>query len=99
VSERFALLSVLPEKGNYATLRIVGELRNELSFSEDELKKIKFVQEGNVAKWDNGVNLVKYVHIGDVAANLIGDCLREMDNKGTLTLNHISLCDRFMGDN
>ena len=43
VGERIRLLGILPEKGNLLTLKIVRELRDDLSFSEKEHKDFKIV--------------------------------------------------------
>lgn len=42
VTDRLMLLDILPREGDYTTLKIVRELRDELSFSEDEHQALKF---------------------------------------------------------
>ncbi len=52
VLERLLLLNLLPEAGNLTTIRIVRELRESLSFTEDEHEVLRFetLPGGNV-RW------------------------------------------------
>lgn len=45
IAERLKLGQVLPKEGDFTTLKILRELRESLSFTEDELKQFKFEQE------------------------------------------------------
>ncbi len=40
ILERLKLLEILPSEGNYATLKIMRKLRETLSLSEEEFKKV-----------------------------------------------------------
>jgi len=51
-AQRLVLLDVLPKEGNYTTLKIVRKLKESLSFSEEEHKRLKFVQDGDGVRWD-----------------------------------------------
>jgi len=44
LGDRFAVLSVLPAEGNFATLKMVRKLREQLSLTESEIKEYKVVQ-------------------------------------------------------
>lgn len=44
LSDRFAILGILPAEGNFATLKIVRKLREQMSLTEDEIKKYGVVQ-------------------------------------------------------
>ena len=44
LSDRFALLGILPAEGSFATLKIVRQLREQLSLTEKEIKAHKVVQ-------------------------------------------------------
>ena len=55
VGDRLILLGVIPQQGDFTTLKIVRNMRDELSFSEEEHKKLKFRQEGEMMHWGKGV--------------------------------------------
>ncbi|KKL11469.1 hypothetical protein LCGC14_2545550, partial [marine sediment metagenome] len=41
VKQRLLLLNILPDQGDYITLKIIREQQERLSFSEEELKRLK----------------------------------------------------------
>jgi hypothetical protein len=97
VSERIRLLAILPEKGNLLTLKIVRELREELSFSEDEHKAMKITVQGDRIKWDDKAK-AKNVKVGDQGKELIEKVLRELNEKDELTLPDLDLWAKFIGE-
>ena len=50
VGERLILLSVLPEEGDFTTLKVVKDMRMNLSFTEEEHKEYKFRSGGDWSK-------------------------------------------------
>jgi len=97
VLERLILLNILPSEGNYITLKIVRDLQNELSFSEDEHKLFKFeTQEDGSVKWDDETEQDKDVSVGEKARQMIVDILKKIDNEKKLTLKHMSLYEKFI---
>ena len=53
--DRFALLQVLPVEGSVMTIRILRDLKDELGFSEEEVKKSKLKEVPGGVHWDAGV--------------------------------------------
>lgn len=53
VTDRIILLELLPEKGTFAALKEIRELREELAFSEDEAVELSVTQEDGVVRWDS----------------------------------------------
>jgi hypothetical protein len=51
VKERLQLASVLPPTGNITTLRIVRQLKEKLSFSEEEHKEFQIRDAGEPLDW------------------------------------------------
>lgn len=96
VMDRMVLLNILPERGNLTTIRIVRELREELSFSESEHETMNLRQldDGRVM-WDEGKVPDKGLDIGPQAANVIRDTLEKLDKDDDLTADHLGLCDEF----
>jgi ABC-type uncharacterized transport system ATPase subunit len=97
LQERFMISSCLPEKGNFVTLKIVEDLRKELSPSEEEIKNKEIINDDNTGsiRWNNTKDLVKEIKIEETAQNLIIDSLKKLNEINELTLNHLSLCDIF----
>lgn len=94
VEERLALLQLLPEQGSLMTIRIVRELREALSFTEDEHELYKFKQTGNRLDWKNA-EVEKEVDIGAQAMGIIADLLLDLHAKGTVRVEHLTLFDKF----
>lgn len=44
LSDRFAILAILPAEGNFATLKVMRKLREQLSLTETEIKEYGVIQ-------------------------------------------------------
>ena len=98
ISERVALLSVLPKEGNITNLRIVQRMREELSFSEEELATHKLTNTDQGVSWDPGpTDPFKDVEIGEKATDVIVAALKQADSREQLTEAHIPIWDKFVG--
>jgi len=53
VGDRLILLSILPREGDITTLKIVRELRENLSFDEAEHKELQLTSEGDTVRWND----------------------------------------------
>jgi hypothetical protein len=93
-SERLALGSILPDKGSFLNLKLLRELREKLSFSDEEHARLKFVSLPNgQVRWnqpENPEDDYVTIEIGDVMAEMLKNRLLEMDKKEELTPNLIS---------
>ncbi len=98
VLERVLLLGVLPKEGDITTLRIVQQLREELSFSEEEHQVLGFVanEATNQLTW-NPLPLTQHVTLGPKAQALITEALERLNREKKLTAEFIGLYDRFVG--
>lgn len=95
VKERLVLNSILPAQGDITTLKIVRKLREDLSFSEEEHKKLKFVEvEGGGLKWN--WDLIVDIEIGEKAMDVIKKALEDANNKKQLNLDHLDIYERFV---
>ena len=98
VFERLVLLNVLPQEGNFITLKIVRKLRENLSFDEKELKALKLTvdpEKGN-ATWDTAKEPNKDVEIGREARKIIVTALEKLDKDEKLTQEHFTLFEKFV---
>lgn len=96
VKERLVLMGLLPKESNFVTLKLTKNLMEELSFSEEEHRTLKFNQEGTQLKWDTTAKVVKDVHIGDMMMEIIVKELKEMDKSNKLTPDHFSLFEKLI---
>ena len=96
VKERLILLSILPQEGNFITLKVVRKLREALSFSEEEIKKYKFVQSGSQVTWDNTIEQGKEIEIGEKATDIITETLKKLDEQKKLKDEYFSVCEKFI---
>lgn len=101
VFERLNLLSILPREGDFITLKILRELREDLSFSEEENAKLDFKQldDGRVS-WNNKVakDLIKDVKIGRKAESIIREELEKLNSQKKLKDIHLELYEKFVED-
>jgi len=95
VDERLNLMSVLPQTGNYVNLKLMRTAREALSFSEDEIKALKFVQDGAKISWDVTANMTKEVDLGEVVSKIIIKALKKLDAEENLTSDYFSLFEKF----
>lgn len=95
VSERIALLGILPKEGNFRTLKVVRQLREALSFDDEENKLLNFRQEGQMVRWEKEAVGVKEVEIGERMEDLITDTLNKLNKTEKLRDEHFTLCEKF----
>ena len=102
--ERMALLNILPQQGSITTLRILRDLKGELSFSEEELKDYgittQILASGDAAiKWENEFNFeTKDIVIGEAAHGIIVGQLQQLDRQGLLREQALTLWEKFVED-
>ena len=101
IIERISLLSILPSVGNFVTLKVVRQLREMLSFSEDEIKEyeIKEIKTngGSVLSWNvDKANEEKEFEFGDIATEMIITSLSELNKNKKLEEKHYSIYEKFI---
>lgn len=96
VSERLAILSVLPEKGDFVTLKILNVLRMNVSLTEEEIKKWNVVQnlETQMVNWEE--NGEAEIPIGEIATGIVVDSLRNLDKRKELLPQHFDVYEKFI---
>ena len=99
---RLVCLALLPEKGSFATLKIVRELQMEFAPSEEEYiaagLKDDLLTGGVLAEkgWDKVED--KEITFGEVAKGLIIKALEELDESENLRQEHFDLYRWFVLD-
>lgn len=96
VWERFKLLQILPERGDYVTLKIVRKLREGLSFSEEEIGALQFKQDGERMMWNPEAPQHKEFQFGPKATNIIAEALKAVDQREMLDDPLLILFEKFV---
>lgn len=95
--ERIVLLNILPQESNFATLKIVNDLKNSLAFTESEFKEYNIKQESDKVTWDLAGNNEKEIVIGEKATDIIIEQLKRLNDQNKLTMNLYSVYSKFIG--
>ena len=97
VSERLVLLSVLPERGDFTTIRIVHELKSGLSFTETEHAALNFQStDDGMTVWDSKGDVSETISFGPRAFTMLADALEQLSNDKKLTEEHLSVYEKFL---
>ncbi len=102
VPDRMLLLQLLPSVGSITIIRVVREIREELSFTHDEHKKYS-IKHGKTAdgksyvKWDDVSGYeTKEVEINDVVADMLKHKLIELSKTNELDMSMIRFYEIFV---
>ena len=101
VKERILLADILPGSGDISTIRISNDLRNSLGFTEEEHETYGFhspEDNPNAILWNMEPPQERDIEMGKKAKELIVSALKKLDEEGGVTVDHISLFDKFIGD-
>ena len=98
VLERLNLLMLLPQKEDIGVLKIIRDLKNSLSLSEEEYKEFEMKTENGMTRWNLKGNEEREIPIGEIASNICSNVLKEANKQKLLTEQHISLFDKFVKD-
>jgi len=96
VWERFKLLQILPERGDYVTIKIVRKLREDLSFSEEEIEELQFKQDGERMMWNPEAPQTKEFQFGPKATNIIAEALKGASKREMLDGALLVLFEKFV---
>ena len=96
VFERLSLLSVLPEEGNFITLKIVRDIQSKLSFSEDDIKDMDIQETAGSVKWNSKGNDRAEIEVGEKATDVIINAFKALDAKNKLSLKILPLYERIV---
>lgn len=95
ILNRLSLLGLLPVQGDKTTLKIIREMREELSLSEQEhsVLKIRPTGEGKITFDEKAVPDKKFVYEGirEVIVEEVKTQLKQMEKEKKLLLDYLSL--------
>lgn len=96
VKERIMVLNILPAEGNFVTLKIIGDLKSALSFTEEELKSFEIKEDGGRVTWNQTAKQEAEISVGPKATSVIAEALEKMDRENKLTVDHLSIYEKFV---
>lgn len=95
IGDRFVILSILPQEGNFATLKIVRKLREMLSLTEVEIKEYNVTQIGDQITWDYGEKTTEMV-FGEFTSQMIENSLKNLNDLKKLEDKHYNIYSLFI---
>jgi hypothetical protein len=99
VHDRVVILSLLPSEADFTTIRIVSDLKKELSFSEEEHEQLKFKPGGDGGTtWNPEAVISKSVIFGDKAQEIIRQALGRLNDDNKATEDYLNVYELFMGE-
>lgn len=97
LTERFTLLGILPAEGNFATLKVVRTLRENLSLTEEEIVEYEVKQIGDQIQWSAlKAQTEKEIEFADFAVDLIKSKLKKLNDDNKLGDRQFSLYEKFV---
>lgn len=97
VKQRLLIGNVLPEEADFITLKVVKELQDVLSFSEEETNRLEIRREGDMYLWKEGEGDIPVeIHVGDAAKAVITGTLRGLSANGQLRMEFLPLYEHFV---
>lgn len=96
VRDRILLGNILPAEGDVRTMKTIQTLRNDLLFSEDEVKKFKIKTDDNRVTWDATVDSEVEIQVGELATEVIVAALKKLDESEKVTVELLPLYEKFI---
>lgn len=96
VAERLGILSILPVRGDYITLKVLNQLRMNLAFSEKELKEYGIIEDKETERVNWNSDVTVDIPIGEVASDLVVNAFVDLDKRKELPANLLELYEKFI---
>lgn len=91
--ERHTLSQTLPERGDFVTIKILRELRENLAATEEEALEFNLRASNAILQAGQGQKNIK---ITEMQRQIIVEALKDADKNKRLTMQHISLWEKFV---
>ena len=99
IKQRIDLQSVLPQQGDFLTVKMIRVLREDLSFSQKEHKLLGFVNHPNGSvEWNAKAasKCIKEVEIPETIVSVIKETLEKLNAQKQITEVHLDFYEMFM---
>jgi hypothetical protein len=98
ILERVTLLNILPAEGDVVSLRIIRKLRENLGFTEEEIKTYEIkTADGQIMWKENGYKID--IPIGEKATDIIKDAFNKLNREKKLREEMLPVYDLFFPEN
>jgi hypothetical protein len=104
VHERLMLGNILPQEGDFVTLKVLRNLRMDLSFSDTEIKKWSIQSSNGQVNWrlfndkNKPIDQEAEIEIGHKQKDIIVNALSKLNEQKKLREEHLTLYERFIGE-
>jgi hypothetical protein len=96
VLERLVVLKVLPREGDYASLKILTNLRMSLSFTEDEIAAWEIVSFPETGRTMWKIDGEAEIPIGEKATDMIVAALKKLNQEKKLAVEDMGVYEKFI---
>jgi len=99
VFERVNLISILSGESDFTTLKLMRKAKEDLSFTEEEHKLLKFIElpDGRVTwKSKDAEKIIREFELGEVVTMRIKETLKVEDSRKKLKDEHFTLYEKFV---
>lgn len=99
VKQRIDLQSVLPQQGDFLSIKMIRVLRESLSFTQKEHESLKLTRHPNGSvEWDAkaGEKCTKEVEIPETIVTIIKETLEKLNTAKQITEAHLDFYEMFM---
>lgn len=97
ILDRVTLLNILPVEGDVVTVRLLKKLREDLGFTEQEIKEHKISSAESRVMWEE-TGYKADISIGEKATDIIKDAFKKLDREKKLREEMLPLYETFMGE-
>ena len=96
VLDRLVVLKVLPKEADYATLKILMNLRLSLSFTEEEIKEWGIVSDLDHNRTGWKTDGMADIPIGEKATDIIVAAFKRLDKEKRLSVEDMDAYEKFV---
>jgi len=96
VLDRVVLLSTLPREGDYASLKVLTNLRLSLALTENEMKEWGVVIDEHTGRSSWKVDGVVDIPIGERATDIVVNALRKLNREKKLPIEGLGVYEKFI---
>ena len=95
VKDRLVLLGILQDEGNAVTLRLIRELKENLSFTDEEQEFLQFTKDASGTGWSKEhVDYEADIDVSEHTEKIIVQRLKDLERQGKLKMVALDLFDR-----
>jgi len=95
VQERLTLVNLLPEKGNFQTMKTIEAVKDLLYPNEEEVVKFEITQTGNNISWNKEGAKELEIKLTKAQKDLLIKELESLDEKEEATLQQYQVYKKF----